>query len=63
VPAEDPDAVADEAVTCDLCGAAAASLPLGWATAVERGRTVHHCEQCSRVHVRSMEAKLDSGYW
>lgn len=63
MPAEDPDVVADEAVTCALCGATAASLPLGWATAVERGRTVHHCEQCSRAHVRSMEAKLDSDYW
>ena len=52
-----------EPVTCALCGARADELPLGWSTSVERGRTVHHCERCSRDHVRSMEAKLDSDYW
>ena len=50
-------------MSCALCGATSPALPLGWATAVERGRTVHHCERCSREHVRSMEAKLDSDYW
>jgi hypothetical protein len=63
VPTDQPDAVADEAVTCALCGTTAPSLPLGWSTSVERGRTVHHCDRCSREHVRSMEAKLDADYW
>ncbi len=63
MPAEEPAAAPDQVVSCALCGATSPSLPLGWATAVERGRTVHHCEQCSRAHVRSMEAKLDSDYW
>jgi hypothetical protein len=63
VPAEDPDLAPAEAVTCALCGAVAERLPLGWSTSVERGRTVHHCDRCSRDHVRSMEAKLDPAYW
>jgi hypothetical protein len=54
---------ADQTVTCALCGAAEPALPLGWSTSVERGRTVHHCERCSREHVRSMEAKLDPEHW
>lgn len=53
----------DETVTCALCGTSEPSLPLGWSTSVERGRTVHHCERCSREHVRSMEAKLDPEHW
>jgi hypothetical protein len=53
----------DQTVTCALCGATEPSLPLGWSTAVERGRIVHHCASCSREHVRSMEAKLDPEHW
>jgi hypothetical protein len=51
------------AVSCALCGTSADSLPLGWSTSVERGRTVHHCERCSRENVRAMESKLDPEWW
>ena len=60
---EDRDRPAGGTVTCALCGATSDSLPLGWSTSVERGRTVHHCERCSREHVRAMESKLDSEWW
>ncbi len=50
-------------VTCAGCGTTAEWLPLGWSASVERGRTLHHCERCSREHVRSMEAKLDPEHW
>ena len=50
-------------VTCALCGETEPSLPLGWSTSFERGRTVHHCAACAREHVRSMEGKLDSEWW
>ena len=53
----------ERTVTCSLCGASAPSLPLGWSTSVERGRTVHHCERCSRENVRAMESKLDPEWW
>ena len=59
---ETPDEPTD-AVTCALCGATAASFPLGWSTSVERGRTVCYCERCSRDHVRAMESKLDTEWW
>jgi len=50
--------------TCDFCGTTVvADAPLTWATAVERGRTKRFCEQCSREHLRAMEAKLDSEFW
>ena len=50
-------------MTCALCGATAESLPLGWSTAVERGRKVAYCERCSRENVRAMEGKLDPEFW
>jgi hypothetical protein len=50
-------------VSCALCGATVAEPPLTWTTAVERGRSVYYCDACSRVHLRSIEAKLDSEYW
>lgn len=50
-------------VVCALCGATEPSLPLGWSTSLERGRTVHHCAACSRDHVRDMESKLDAEWW
>jgi hypothetical protein len=53
----------EPAVTCSLCGAGAASLPLGWSTSVERGRRVQHCERCSRENVRAMESKLNPEWW
>ena len=52
-----------DAVTCALCGATAESLPLGWSTAVERGRKVAYCERCSRENVRAMEGQLDPEFW
>jgi hypothetical protein len=54
----------DNRVTCGFCGAyAVGDLPLTWSTAVEGGRSIAFCDQCSRDHVRSMEAKLDSAWW
>ncbi|HEY9251840.1 hypothetical protein ABTX24_24170 [Nocardioides sp. NPDC127514] len=51
--------------TCDFCGCYEAdpNRLLAWTTAVERGRSKSFCEACSRRHVRSMEAKLDSDWW
>ncbi|MER7559898.1 hypothetical protein ACFVDI_09880 [Nocardioides sp. NPDC057767] len=51
--------------TCDFCGCYEAdpNRLLAWTTAVERGRSKAFCEACSRRHVRSMEAKLDSDWW
>lgn len=51
--------------TCDFCGVAAPGdeLPLTWTTAVENGRERRFCDRCSREHLRSMEAKLDSEWW
>ena len=54
-------------VVCATCrgepvgGAAAASLT--WSRAVERGGPVWTCDRCSREHLRSIEAKLDSAWW
>ncbi len=50
---------------CDLCGRTAEGNqpPLTWTAALERGRTRRYCEECSRRHLRSMEAKLDSEWW
>ncbi|WP_460849250.1 hypothetical protein [Nocardioides ultimimeridianus] len=52
-------------VQCDFCGRTEAGdhPPLTWTVAVENGRRRTFCEACSRAHVRSMEAKLDSEWW
>ncbi|WP_168929512.1 hypothetical protein [Nocardioides sp. GY 10113] len=52
-------------VTCDFCGTTAPgeAAPLTWTFAVEQGRRRWFCESCSRSHLRSMEAKLDSEWW
>jgi hypothetical protein len=53
-----------DGATCNFCGASVVGdLPLTWSTAVEGGRSIVFCDQCSRDHVRSMEAKLDSIWW
>ncbi|WP_235737704.1 hypothetical protein [Nocardioides alcanivorans] len=52
-------------VTCDHCGRTYAGVvpPLTWSTAVERGRKVVFCDECSRANLRAMEGKLDSEWW
>jgi hypothetical protein len=52
-------------ITCDFCGrqVEGEEPPLTWTTSVERGRVRRYCDQCSRAHLRSMEAKLDSEWW
>ena len=52
-------------VTCDFCGrqVEGAEPPLTWTTSIERGRVRRYCDSCSRTHLRSMEAKLDSEWW
>jgi hypothetical protein len=36
---------------------------LTWAFGLEDGRQVWTCDVCSREHLRSIEAKLDSAWW
>ncbi len=52
---------------CDFCGATPPhdpdTVPLTWVTSVENGQTRLYCETCSREHLRSIEAKLDSEWW
>jgi hypothetical protein len=53
-------------VTCVTCGRTApddGTWRLTWTTGVERGRDVWVCDRCSREHLRSIEAKLDSDWW
>ena len=58
-----------ETRTCSLCGCAAEApdggVPPGWSFGTsERGRGIeHHCETCTRTHIRSIEAKLPEEYW
>ncbi|WP_408898824.1 hypothetical protein ACJ5H2_06865 [Nocardioides sp. R1-1] len=52
-------------VTCDFCGRPAGSdePPLTWTSSVERGRLLRFCDECSRTHLRSLEAKLATEWW
>ena len=49
--------------TCVRCGAAHHGLPLTWTCSVENGRRVYLCDVCARLHLRSIEGRLDSSWW
>ncbi len=51
--------------TCDFCGRQEPdeAKTLTWTTSVENGRRRTYCDDCSRMHLRSMEGKLDSEFW
>ena len=59
------DGVSDATRTCDFCGRTEsdAGRLLLWTTAVENGQHKDFCDRCSREHLRSLEAKLDSEWW
>ncbi|MFJ7128140.1 hypothetical protein [Streptomyces sp. NPDC098101] len=53
----------EEPLTCARCGRTADTLPLTWTRAVEDGRRVYFCEDCSRANLRAIEGRLDSSWW
>ena len=59
----EPAAAGQPGVACAGCGAASASLPLGWSTQTSAGGLEHLCDRCTRDNVRSIEAKLDEAWW
>lgn len=52
-------------MTCDFCGRVSTddTEALTWSVAVENGRTRNFCPECTRTHLRSAEARLDSEWW
>jgi hypothetical protein len=64
-PEQEPDREG-AAMACATCGRSPedeAAARLTWALGVERGRQVWTCDRCSRLHLRSIEGKLDSTWW
>jgi hypothetical protein len=54
----------DGRVTCTRCGRQGEGAELlTWSSAAGRGGTSWTCEQCTRRHLRAMEAKLDEEHW
>jgi hypothetical protein len=53
------------AVRCATCDTPTPSdpPPLTWSPAVENGNRVWICAECARVHIRSIESKLDPAWW
>jgi len=60
------------AATCAICGRVSdperdGDPPLGWCADVVEVRGGHRtrwvCANCTRAHVRSIEAKLDQQWW
>jgi hypothetical protein len=60
---------AESPLVCTVCGAEPADdaeralARLTWTRGAEAAREVWTCQRCSRRHVRSIEAKLDSSWW
>jgi hypothetical protein len=55
-----------EPIVCGSCGAGptdAGQARLSWSIGVENGRKSWTCTDCSRRHLRSIEAKLDPVWW
>jgi hypothetical protein len=55
-----------EQPVCGTCGRTApidGSALLTWSRGTENGQDVWTCDVCSREHLRSIEGKLDSGWW
>jgi hypothetical protein len=53
-------------MVCGTCGRTPedkAVARLTWALGMEGGRQVWTCDECSRLHLRSIEGKLDSQWW
>ena len=52
-------------MTCDSCGRTEEGdiPPITWSLSIENGRAVRLCEECTRVHLRAMEGKLDRQFW
>jgi hypothetical protein len=61
--------VAEDLLVCARCGmtAPAGDTALTWTTSVEGSGdasvTEHYCADCTREHVRGIEAKLDAAWW
>ncbi|MGK2949858.1 MAG: hypothetical protein ACSLFP_14905 [Acidimicrobiales bacterium] len=54
--------------SCARCGATPGDephdgVPLGWSLHTEGDRVLRLCADCTRQHVRSIEAKLDPEWW
>jgi hypothetical protein len=62
----EPGGSTEQAPVCATCGTVAADPALAaitWTRGTENGREVWTCDRCSREHLRSIEGKLDSGWW
>lgn len=58
----------EDPIACGVCGRTPTgdegeSARYTWTRGVERQRTVWSCPECSRVHLREIEGKLDSEWW
>lgn len=50
--------------TCHFCGRQEPEdQTLTWTTSTEAGVRRSYCDVCSREHLRSIEAKLESEWW
>lgn len=54
-----------EVVACAVCGRTPEGddVPPTWTVQTERGRRQWVCDTCTREHLRSIEARLDTEWW
>ena len=51
------------AAMCSVCGVTEPEQPLTWTAQSVHGRTALICTDCTRRHLRAMEARLDEARW
>ena len=55
--------VESTAAVCSVCGVTEPQQPLTWAAQSIDGRTTLVCADCTRRHLRAMEARLEEEHW
>ena len=53
----------DVTTTCARCGRTVEGRPATWSLEVTPRGEARLCEQCSREHLRAIEARLDEAWW
>ena len=62
-----PSVADGEARSCSRCGeqatVVAGGVPPDWSVGTDRGGVSFLCATCTRANLRSIEGKLDEGWW
>jgi len=53
----------EQTVSCTSCGTTVSEKPATWSMQVSERGVRWVCDECTRLNLRSIEGKLDEGWW